>query len=239
MMEMRTSPASVVKVGGGRGFIVPTHVKIPAMKSPPCTINGITRPGRLIPAHSVERRLILTAAHCLPKMPPPLPSFFQERTYKDLWGALDGTSDASKNTLWAECLFADPIGDVAILGPPDGQGDEEYSAATDAYHALTDGASAIQVGKPQSGRGWLLALSGDRWIETTMTLCSTLWGPVLNVGPTEPGMSGSPILNAAGRAVGVVSQGCESVDDGGVRQNNDTVQPILTLALPGWFLKGL
>ncbi len=72
-----------------------------------------------------------------------------------------------------------------------------------------------------------------------MTLCSALWGPILKVGPTEPGMSGSPILNDAGRAVGIVSQGCESVGDGGVRQNKDAVQPILTLALPGWFLKGL
>lgn len=122
MMKMRTSPGSVVKVGGGRGFIVATRVNVPAMKSPPCTINGITRPGRLIPAHPVEHRLIVTAAHCLPKMPPRRPSFFTERTYKDLWGALDGTCDASKNALWAECLFADPIGDVAILGPPDGQG---------------------------------------------------------------------------------------------------------------------
>jgi hypothetical protein len=110
--------ASVVKVGAGRGFIVALRVNVPAMKSPPCIVNGVTRPGRLI--RSVEHRLIVTVVHCLPPgKPPRRPSLSQDRTCERLVGALDGTCDATKNPVWAECLFADPIGDVAILGPPD------------------------------------------------------------------------------------------------------------------------
>src|SRR4051812_42132562 len=62
-------------------------------------------------------RLIITAAHCLPHFPP-CASFSDtsERTYQDLVGELDG-----ETAVWAECLFVDPISDLAILGPPDNQ----------------------------------------------------------------------------------------------------------------------
>ena len=39
-----------------------------------------------------------------------------ERTYQRLLGELSG-----EPTVWAERLFADPISDVAVLGPPDNQ----------------------------------------------------------------------------------------------------------------------
>jgi hypothetical protein len=52
----------VVKVGGGRGFIIEAK-------------------------HS---RLVVTAAHCLPHFPPPVSiAGYDERTYQDLLGALD------------------------------------------------------------------------------------------------------------------------------------------------------
>ena len=43
-------------------------------------------------------------------------SHTEGRTYQRLLGELSG-----EPTVWAECLFADPISDVAVLGPPDNQ----------------------------------------------------------------------------------------------------------------------
>src|SRR5437867_2361147 len=81
---------SVLKVGGGRGFVV----------------NGD------------RDRLIITAAHCLPRFPPCHGlSYTEERTYAKLLGPLG----RKKPTVWAECLFVDPVADIAVLGPPDGQ----------------------------------------------------------------------------------------------------------------------
>src|SRR5262245_37917937 len=81
---------SVVKVSGGRGFIIE---------------NG-------------HERLVVTAAHCLPHFPPPLAiTTTEERTYRNLLGPLD----ASEPAVWAELLFADPVGDIAVLGSPDNQ----------------------------------------------------------------------------------------------------------------------
>jgi hypothetical protein len=61
--------------------------------------------------------LIITAAHCLPRFPQPHPAaYLEERTYPNILGPLGGTLN-----VWAELLFADPIADIAVLGPPDGQ----------------------------------------------------------------------------------------------------------------------
>src|SRR5688572_22382495 len=84
--------AAVVRVGDGRGFLV----------------EGTS--------FSREReRFVITAAHCLPRFPEPHPgSYGEERTYPDLLGPLDG-----EPSVWAELVFADPIADLAVLGPPD------------------------------------------------------------------------------------------------------------------------
>jgi hypothetical protein len=71
-------------------------------------------------------RLVVTAAHCLPHFPPCHgASYLEERTYGKLLGPL-----GDKPTVWAECLCADPIADIAVLGSPDNQ-------------ALFDGAGAL------------------------------------------------------------------------------------------------
>ncbi len=94
----QVNPASIVKVGGGRGFIVECRAKLPPVRH-------LRR--------FVTRRLVITAAHCLGKLPPATAAaFFYERTYKSLLGHLDG----SKKDIWAECLFADPVADIAVLG---------------------------------------------------------------------------------------------------------------------------
>jgi hypothetical protein len=61
-----------------------------------------------------EDRFVVTAAHCLPSFPAcPGALYVEKRTYKRLLGPI-----GSKSLVWAECLFADPIADIAVLGPP-------------------------------------------------------------------------------------------------------------------------
>jgi Trypsin-like peptidase domain len=218
---MRRRPGCVIKVGDGRGFIIEHRVKVPRPKHLP---KGIS----LLPF--VDRRLVVTAAHCLPKFPPSTAaSHWHERTYEGLLGSLDG----SKRDVWTECLFANPIADVAVLGCPDSQALEKESGA---YDALTDDAPVLRIGKPRSGNGWVLSLAG-RWVRTTIEVFSSLGGASLSIDPTEAGMSGSPILNDAGLAVGIVALGTETVSDSGKRTcERAEGQPILVRNLPGWLL---
>src|SRR5215831_14238288 len=100
---------AVIRVGDGRGFIVKDA--------------GRARLGWR------DERVVITAAHCLPFFPPcHAASDLSERTYKTLLGPL-----GQESTVWAECLFVDPIGDIAVLGKPDGQ---ELFEQCDAYEAL-------------------------------------------------------------------------------------------------------
>jgi hypothetical protein len=46
----------------------------------------------------------------------------------------------SKPIVGAECLFADPVSDIAILGPPDNQTMSDHAAA---YEALLEGATPL------------------------------------------------------------------------------------------------
>src|SRR5580700_2349124 len=90
---------AVIKVGDGRGFVIEQRISTAVLKS------KLTGRIRLRPF--VERRLVVTAAHCLPHFPPCHgASLLEERTY----GRLLGTLDAPKRRkVWAECLFVDPI----------------------------------------------------------------------------------------------------------------------------------
>lgn len=221
MPRRRPNPGCVIKVGHGRGFIIEHRVKVPRPKRPP---KGIS----LLPF--VDRRLVVTAAHCLPKFPPATAaSHWHERTYEGLLGSLDG----SKNDVWAECLFADPIADVAVLGCPDSQALEDEPGA---YDALVEDAPILRIGKPGSGNGWVLSLDGG-WVRTTIEVFSGSGGASLSIDPTEAGMSGSPILSDAGLAVGIVALGKETASDDGKRTcERAEGQPILVRNLPGWLL---
>ena len=63
----------------------------------------------------------------------------------------------------------------------------------------------------RSGKGWILALDGATWIPTKLDLNVGIYGTSLAIGPTKPGMSGSPILNDRRRVVNVVAVGSGSV----------------------------
>jgi hypothetical protein len=209
-------------VDGGRGFIIVNRVSHPFPK---------LKLKNFRPRPFVEHRVVVTAAHCLPKLPPAhAGSFLSERTW-NLLGNLDG----SKKDIWAECLLVDPVADIAVLGCPDGH---VFEDEPEAYFSLTDDAPVLQIGKARSGSGWVLSLDGH-WIRTTLEVFSGPNGIVLKIGPTEPGMSGSPVLGDGGRAVGVVAIGSETVSADGERKQADLSgpQPMLARNLPGWLLQ--
>jgi len=74
----------------------------------------------LRPRAFAKVRLVITAAHCLPKFPRAFAAESCElRTYPNLLGSLANNKNGKKNDVWAECLFADPIADIAV--PADSQ----------------------------------------------------------------------------------------------------------------------
>jgi len=196
---------AVLRVGkGGRGFVVETTDK---------------------------KRYVLTVAHCLPKiagrdLPPAHPGRYpDECTYKKLLAPL-----GQKPAVIAQCLFVDPISDLAILGQPDNEVFEEAAAA---YNALVEGRPALKISQrvveydhsPDKGApGSLLSLEGH-WYSCAVHPRGASLQVTATAQPIRSGMSGSPILDADGDAIGAVSTG------DGIFPN-----PRLLGALPGWFL---
>jgi Trypsin-like peptidase domain len=221
-------PGCVLKVGDGRGFVFEYLREVP---------QSVLREARGLKLRLKPRRwlrVVVTAAHCLGKLPPAhAMAYAWEKTYK-LLGSLDG----GKANICAECLFVDPVSDIAVLGAPDDQGDQEMYEQAEAYESLVEVAPALRIGKPRTGRGWILSLDGH-WVPTPMKVHSTLFGVALSTGPTEGGMSGSPILNDAGLAVGVVVVGAQTLDSqGNAKEDNlpNGPQPILSRDLPARFV---
>lgn len=145
----------------------------------------------------------------------------EERTYRNLLGLVD----QPERNVWAECLFADPVADIAVLGHPDRQ---VLCAEADAFEALLERAGIFAVGEAEDGApAWLLALNG-RWFRCQVTTMPG--GPLWIVGSSERivgGMSGSPIVSDDGRALGVLVTGHGSGSPEGPH-------PRLTCHLPGW-----
>ena len=66
---------------------------------------------------SVRERYIITAAHCLPYLPPAQGGAHPgDRTHAEIIGPI-----GQQPTVWAECIFVDPIRDIAVLAEPDNQ----------------------------------------------------------------------------------------------------------------------
>ena len=191
-----SSTIGIVRVGGGRGFLVARRNHL---------------------GH--DERIIITAAHCLPKLPSPHPArYLEEETYGRLLGPL-----GSKRTVWTACMFVDPMADIAVLGSPDNQ---DLSDEAEAYDQLVDSVTPFvvadapahgtelftlpfgghQVSHPTAGKGIarVLSLKG-RWLDGEVHRFNG-W---LSYEPKKHfvgGMSGSPIVDATtGAAIGVVS----------------------------------
>ena len=206
---------AVITVGEGRGFIVETPR---------------------------SDRVIITAGHCLPRLPPSLrQSFVTERTFNGLLGPL-----GEEPTVWAECLFVDPVADLAILGAPDSQAlaaeNERYDKLVEARPALRIanlplvsercriGSTEFRMPPLWTGPAYLLSRDGRIFGCTVLALHQ---GLVIEASdePVEGGMSGSPIVSEHGAAVGIVSS---SADDG--REGEGA---FLYWSVPGWMLAAL
>jgi hypothetical protein len=103
---------AVITVGGGRGFVIQVAEPNPNQKE--IRLMGkFRRPRRWI-----KSRVVVTASHCLPHLPPAHPAAFRhERTYQALLSPLDERIPL----ITTECLFADPVADIAVLSEPDDQ----------------------------------------------------------------------------------------------------------------------
>ena len=193
---------SVITVGSGRGFVVMTR-------------------------H--HRRLIVTAAHCLPFLPPCNPAYgTEERTYRDLIGPLDKTPSVS-----AECLFADPIADVAVLDEPDSQ---DLPKEHDAYEALIGITHALRMSDPKENAAWLLSLD-HRWLRCNVEYYHSAVWVIRNAAQPgiQWGMSGSPIFNyARTAAIGIVCVGFHGVFPNDTRATEGGPNPRLPMNLPAW-----
>ena len=214
--------SSVVQVGAGRGFVFDQKVRTPGWGRPEF------KKLKLVPF--IRHRRIITAAHCLPHFPAPHAWEDYDQVYPNLLGVL-----GEKPSVCGRLLFADPIGDIAVLGSPDEQ--EMYEQAA-AYDELVEALKAIPIGEAQIGTGWVLSLDKPyRWVPTSLNV--TDYGSLLS-GPTLGGQSGSPIVNEEGKAVGVVSVGSEVVeDDKVVPGDTNGPQPMPKRNLPTWMLRGL
>jgi hypothetical protein len=139
----------------------------------------------------------------------------EEETYPRLLAPL-----GAEPAVWARCLFADPIADIAVLGQPDNQslGDE-----ADAYDELMNSMATLPIADaPAQGTELVTLSSGDQFENVTpgegfarVLSLEGDWrkGRVLrrdNALSIEKelfvcGMSGSPIIDANGAAIGVIS----------------------------------
>src|SRR5262245_35880994 len=196
---------AVLRVGDGRGFVVNSR-------------NSIGLP----------ERIVITAAHCLPSLPPYFSAVASwEYTFRNLLGPLDASP-----TVWAECVFADPRADIAVLAQPDNQ---DLFEQAEAYDRLMKDMAALRVAAAPAGRkgaGYVLTLDG-KWKQGRLER----FGHIFGFAPERyiaPGMSGSPIVSAAGAAIGLISTSSEGAFEGLAPFN-----PVLLDCLPARLTKRL
>jgi hypothetical protein len=177
--------------------------------------------------------LIVTAAHCLPYFPDAAPFFTSdERTYFNHLAHLG----PGELTVSAECLFCDPVGDIAVLGSPDRQ---ELPDEAKPYERMVEGARALFFAEAseEPSTAFLVTLSGGLARCLVEPMGRGFWISKAE-HPIEGGMSGSPILNAEGAAIGVVV--CSSTIWGEANPyTSGGPNPRLDAHLPGWLLRQL
>jgi hypothetical protein len=189
----------VVKVGnGGRGFVV----------------------------NAGDDRYIITAAHCVPPEGIPTPHLSNsvpDLTFPNIIGALGG-----RQTIWGELCVYSLADDIAAFRAPDGQALYDECGR---YEKFTD--TATLIGRAPKARtpqdigtpAYMLSLNG-RWQRCAVHNSGRfLFLPERDSARVKGGMSGSPILDENGAAIGLFS-----TSDGG---------PGLSACLPPWLLRKL
>jgi hypothetical protein len=185
-----------------------------------------------------HNRLVVTAAHCLPSFPPAhAAAYTEEITYPSLLGPL-----GAEPTVWAECVFVDPIADIAVLGAVDGQ--ELYAEAM-AYEQLTNdnlddgGSEEGSPALPMADAPELVRAGCSRLREngsSARPITATFPAPPSGLRKRRPRLRvarpGSPILADDGAAIGVVglSGSYEGHTSGGPN-------PRLAAHLPAWLAR--
>jgi len=167
-----------------------------------CTRSGRHRRcrARLHRRHGGQR-FIITAAHCLPELPPPgSNSYTGTWTYGHLLARLN-----SPPSILAECLFVDPVADLAVLSSPDNQ---EFFDEADAFDDLVDSVTALNIAAAKDGEAWMLSLEGV-WAPCVLRVpAAAHWMGSIHVenfqSGIDVGMSGSPIISPTGETVGAI-----------------------------------
>ena len=167
---------------------------------------------------------LVTAAHCLPSVPPAGPSFgLEARTYGPLLARRGEEPRA-----WAVCRFIGPIADIAVLGSPDNPYADDYKALMGTAKALSFG-DAVRHPVNFWAPARLLSLDGRRWFSCTVRhFGGPLWITHAAEGIRSE-ISGSPIVREIGTAIGVVCIAAAPWEGG--------PNPRLTHNLPGWLLR--
>jgi hypothetical protein len=204
---LQNAKRAVVQVGSGRGFVVSAG----------------------------ESRYIITAAHCVPsdRLPTPhLANSTSELTFAKLIGRVG----SKRQTIWAELCVYSLVDDVAVFAAPDDQAVYEecnrFEVFTAAAFKLGDPPVALAPHLLESDPGmaaFVLSLDCE-WKSCTVRTA----GRFLRIADTEittieSGMSGSPIIDAKGAAIGLVS----------TSGANGSVNPSLMDCLPPWLLRKL
>jgi hypothetical protein len=184
----------------------------------------------------VEHRgehLVVTASHCLPWLPSGFGiAYSEEHVYRKMLGPL-----GSAPTVACECLFVNPVADVAVLGVPDTQ---SFSDEVDAYLALLEHATPFRITEaPDNGRGFLLSLEGE-WFGCQVQWMKSIDGPlwVSQLAQSiEGGMSGSPIVSEKGNAIGIVATSVMEKGKDAATDEFGASNPRLMRDLPLWLLR--
>ena len=117
--------------------------------------------------------LVVTASHWLPWLPSGFGiSYSEEHVYRNMLGPLGSTP-----TVACECLFINPIADVAVVGVPDTQ---TFSAEADVYRAFLEYATPFRITEAlEKARGFLLSLEGE-WFGCQVQWMQRIDGPLWN-----------------------------------------------------------
>jgi hypothetical protein len=161
-------------------------------------------------------RYVITAGHCLPALPPAASA---QHAHEATWRILSPLGEPA--SVLATCCFVDPVTDLAVLCQPD---DQAWSAREiEGWEALVDAADVLDVADASNGPVTIAGLDGTPQRFEASTVRHVIWldGPRI-----AGGMSGSPIVSAEGKAIGVCVTGG---DDAGTHGP----QPHLRQCLPG------
>jgi len=183
--------------------------------------------GRGFVVEGARGRLVITAARCLPHLPASMDvPFAEDGLYPNLLAPL-----RKAEKVWAKCLFADPVGDLAVLGPP--HGGPALATEMRDYDALMKSVGVLPVGYVQGDTSAWLMMRDRGWFQCAIGYPGR--GPllVLDAAALKGSMCGSPIVADAGLAIGVVTS-AEAEE-----QDRPVEQPVLTDHLPGWLLRDL